>query len=113
MSLGDARLQAEFPGRPYSATAGCYFCSNHRMPEDPSVVDTGHNVHMEGRMYVCLPCVDHLAAVAGLLGRATAAKLQEAVTGLQKNNRVQGIELGSLRKQVEALTLLLAEGKKK
>ncbi len=97
MSLGDAVLASEFPGRPRSATAGCYFCGTHRLPADPGVLDTGHYVEMEGYIYVCLPCVDHIANVCGLLDRATAAKLREKNTELSNSNRKLGTDLRTVQ----------------
>ncbi len=108
MSLGDATLVPEFPGRPRSATAGCYFCGTHRLPEDPGVLDTGHYVSMEGFIYICLPCVDHIANVCGLLDRATSDKLRDKNVQLAQSNRQAGMDL----KAAKALIFALEEASK-
>ncbi len=103
MSLGDATLTPEFPGRPRSAVAGCYFCNNHRMDTDAGVIDTGHHVHMEGFVYICLTCVDHLANLAGAADRASAAKLRDKNAELGQRNRQAGLDLRAAKLDVEAL----------
>ncbi len=92
MSLGSAVLIPEFPGRPRSATAGCYFCNNHRMDGDLGVLDTGHYVHMEGFVYICLTCADHLTNLAGGADRAEASKLRAKIETLGASNRKLGAE---------------------
>ncbi len=92
MSIGDASLASEFPGRPRSATAGCYFCNTHRLDGDAGVIDTGHHVHMEGFVYICLTCVDHLANVSGGADRAEAVKLRAKIVALGDSNRRLGAE---------------------
>lgn len=102
MSLGNARLVPDFPGRPLSATAGCYFCAGIRKHNDPGVVDTGHNVHMEGRVYVCVQCVEWLGSLVGLLDRATARELSESNERLSASNRSFGSSLRAADRRAEA-----------
>ncbi len=102
MSLGDARLIPDFPGRPFSATPGCYFCGSHKQNGHEGVIDTGHNVHMEGRVHVCLSCVDHLTALRGGFSPVTAARLKEQNAELGLSNRALGASLKAAQKGMEA-----------
>ncbi len=113
MSLGDAQLAPDFPGRPRSATAGCYFCGTHKQPEDPGVLDTGHHVHMEGFLYICLPCVEHMANLIGLVDRATAGRLKAKNVELAESNRRLGVELKTARTTLTAQAELVASYRQK
>lgn len=109
MSFGDARLDPDFIGKPLAAVPGCYSCGNHKQAADPGVVDTGLSVHMEGRVFLCIPCIEHLANVAGLLDRATADRLREKNVELADTNRRLGVELRSAKLTLTAQQTLLAE----
>lgn len=102
----------DFIGRPMAASPGCYFCNSHKMPEDPGVLDTGINIHMEGRVFICIPCVEHLANLSGLADRKTADTLREKNVELGKSNRKLAIELKSAIGQLSAQFELIAELKK-
>lgn len=102
MSLGDARAIPEFPGRPFSATPGCYFCGSPRQSDHGGVIDTGHNVHMEGRVHICFSCVDYLTSLRGGASPATIDRMKEQNEALRASNRSLGSSLKAAQKGMEA-----------
>ena len=102
MSLGDARVIGDFPGRPFSATPGCYFCGSHKQSDQAGVIDTGHNVHMEGRVHICFSCVDYLSSLRGGASPATVDRLKEQNEALRVSNRALGASLKAAQKGMEA-----------
>ncbi len=112
MPIGSAKLIPEFPGRPLSASPGCYFCGQDKGRDAPGVLDLNHYIDMEGYVFLCVACVEWLAGLCGLLSRREVEKLQEKVAELGASNRKLGMELKSANSIAKAMETLVADMKK-
>lgn len=101
------QLIPEFNG-PISASHGlCYLCHLPRRAGDEGVVDTGINIHMEGGLEICKPCIVEMAAMFGCLtpekskdllkaNREYGRKAQNAEKKLAHNDQIARL-LGEIK----------------